>query len=217
MIFLRRTFCLCRFLQFFNKIQWVVVWLCIVGFIEGAAVNGFTNINLTTLERRFTMTSSQSGLIVSSTDIGAMVFVLFVSYLGSKGNRPQWLAVGTWVMGLGSLIFLIPHMASDSYNYLGQGKYFLSLLRFRFSTFGIIMHRCSFVHLIYFQQTYLQFLLYIMANMAESYRTQLIGDWGRLRYFAKLNTHTHHVRVFIRLRFVFTCYKSLSHILSYII
>ena len=48
------------------------------GFIEGAAVNGLVNIILTTLETRFNLPSSQSGLIVSATDIGRWSFILNV-------------------------------------------------------------------------------------------------------------------------------------------
>ncbi|XP_069117272.1 solute carrier organic anion transporter family member 4A1-like isoform X2 [Argopecten irradians] len=100
----------------FNKIQFYVLWMCLIGFVEGAAVNGVVNIVLTTLEKRYSLASSQSALIVSSTDIGAILFVLLVSYFGSKGHRPRWLGGGTLVMMLGSLIFLLPHIFSDVYD-----------------------------------------------------------------------------------------------------
>ncbi|XP_021361731.1 solute carrier organic anion transporter family member 4A1-like [Mizuhopecten yessoensis] len=100
----------------FTKIQFYVVWMCLIGFVEGAAVNGIVNIILTTLEKRFNLSSSQAGLIVSSTDIGAIIFVLLVSYLGSKGHRPRWLGGGTLVMMFGSLIFIIPHIFGDTYD-----------------------------------------------------------------------------------------------------
>ena len=48
------------------------------GFIEGAAVNGIVNIVLTTLETRFSLPSSQSGLIVSATDIGIFINSIFL-------------------------------------------------------------------------------------------------------------------------------------------
>lgn len=98
--------------------KWFVLWLCIFGFVEGAAVNGVVNIALTTLERQYKLPSSQSALIVSSTDIGAVLFVLVVSYLGAKGNRPKWIATGSFLMAIGSFIFTIPHVASDPYEYV---------------------------------------------------------------------------------------------------
>lgn len=97
--------------------------------MEGAAVNGVVNIALTTLERQYKLPSSQSALIVSSTDIGAVLFVLVVSYLGAKGNRPKWIATGSFLMAVGSFIFTIPHVASDPYEYV--------------STSGNTSHVCS--------------------------------------------------------------------------
>lgn len=81
-------------------------------------MNGVVNIALTTLERQYKLPSSQSALIVSSTDIGAVLFVLVVSYLGAKGNRPKWIATGSFLMAVGSFIFTIPHVASDPYEYV---------------------------------------------------------------------------------------------------
>lgn len=117
-----------RCFQFFLGVRWFVVWLCIFGFVEGAAVNGIVNIILTTLEFRYNLQSSQSALIVSSTDIGALIFVLFVSYMGAKGNRPRWIAGGSLIMAVGSFIFIIPHMLSEEYNWLGQGRWLIDYL-----------------------------------------------------------------------------------------
>ncbi|XP_062619920.1 solute carrier organic anion transporter family member 4A1-like, partial [Saccostrea cucullata] len=115
--------------RFFLNVKWFVLWLCIFGFVEGAAVNGVVNIALTTLERQYKLPSSQSALIVSSTDIGAVIFVLIVSYYGAKGNRPKWIAAGSFLMAVGSFIFTIPHVASGPYEYI--------------STSGNTSHVCS--------------------------------------------------------------------------
>ncbi|KAK3093809.1 hypothetical protein FSP39_020494, partial [Pinctada imbricata] len=108
-------------LQKFLNIKLFVFLLCMVGCIEGAAVNGIVNIILTTLERQFSLPSSQSGLIVSSTDIGAVIFVLFVSFIGSKGVRPKWIGGGTFIMALGSFIFITPHIFQGEYDYQSIG------------------------------------------------------------------------------------------------
>lgn len=113
----------CRWGRFFLNVKWFVLWLCIFGFVEGAAVNGVVNIALTTLERQYKLPSSQSALIVSSTDIGAVLFVLLVSYFGAKGNRPKWIATGSFLMAIGSFIFTIPHVASGPYEYTCKNQY----------------------------------------------------------------------------------------------
>ena len=45
-----------------------------------------------------------------------------MSYLGSKGHRPRWIAFGSAVMGVGSIVFLLPHILAESYDYRAAGK-----------------------------------------------------------------------------------------------
>ena len=45
-------------------------------------VNGFVNVVITTLERRFDLTSAESGFIASSYDIGSLLAVIPISYFG---------------------------------------------------------------------------------------------------------------------------------------
>ena len=59
---------------------------------------------------------------------GAIIFVLFVSYLGSKGHRPRWIALGSTVMGAGSIVFLLPHILAEQYDYRAVGKVYLAVL-----------------------------------------------------------------------------------------
>ena len=45
-------------------------------------VNGFVNVAISTLERRFNMKSSQSGLIAGIYDIGSLVATIPITYFG---------------------------------------------------------------------------------------------------------------------------------------
>ncbi|KAL3872884.1 hypothetical protein ACJMK2_036065 [Sinanodonta woodiana] len=95
----------------FNKVGCFVLWAFLLCFVEGFAVNGVGNAGLPSIEKQFKMTSSKSALIPSSQDIGALVVVLFVSFIGSRYNKASWVASGSLIMAVGSFIFIIPHMA----------------------------------------------------------------------------------------------------------
>lgn len=68
---------------------------------------------ITTIEKRFEIPSSLSGVVASSYEIGNVITVIFVSYLGSRRRIPVWIGVGAVIMGIGSLIFMVPHFIAD--------------------------------------------------------------------------------------------------------
>ena len=49
---------------------------------QGILVNGCVNVVISTLERRFDLKSVTSGLIAGSYDIGSLLAVIPISYLG---------------------------------------------------------------------------------------------------------------------------------------
>ncbi|KAK7884707.1 hypothetical protein WMY93_027830 [Mugilogobius chulae] len=102
-------------LQVFNTPGWFLFFLSVAGFLQGLVINGFVNTVVTTLERRFDLSSSQTGLIISSYDIASCVGLPFVSYFGGNGHKPRWLGCGFIIMGLGSFIFALPHFTTPPY------------------------------------------------------------------------------------------------------
>lgn len=102
-------------LQAFNSPPWVLFFLSSASFLQGMIINGFVNTIITSIERRFDLRSSQTGLIASSYDIAACVCLAFVSYFGGSGHKPRWLGGGMLIMALGSLVFSLPHLASAPY------------------------------------------------------------------------------------------------------
>uniref|UniRef100_A0A8B9SUZ2 Solute carrier organic anion transporter family member n=1 Tax=Anas platyrhynchos TaxID=8839 RepID=A0A8B9SUZ2_ANAPL len=102
-------------LQLFNTSKGVLFFLCVASFLQGMTVNGFINTVITSIERRFDLRSYQSGLIASSYDIAACLCLTFVSYFGGNGHKPRWLGWGVMVMGLGSLLFALPHFTTGMY------------------------------------------------------------------------------------------------------
>ena len=51
-----------------------------------------------------------------------MLFVLFVSYAGSKGHRPRWIALGCAIMAIGSVVFMLPHFLASQYDFRAVGE-----------------------------------------------------------------------------------------------
>ena len=70
---------------------------------------------VTTIEKRFDLTSVQSSWIVASYDISALAMLLVVSYVGAKGHRPRWTAIGLLVAVIGTIIFILPQILSGEY------------------------------------------------------------------------------------------------------
>ena len=74
----------------------------------------FTNVVISSLERRFGLHSTQSGLIAGSYDIGSLLAVIPVTYLGGRegASKPAYIAWGMAVMGTGSAVFALPHFTT---------------------------------------------------------------------------------------------------------
>ncbi|XP_072040157.1 solute carrier organic anion transporter family member 4C1-like [Amphiura filiformis] len=100
-----------------NSAPWLLAILCCYNLLHGSTCNGFTNVAITSIERRFELSSSRSGLIPPTYDIVAAFVIVVVSFLGSQGSKPRWLASGMLILSIGSVIFTVPHFVTGLYDY----------------------------------------------------------------------------------------------------
>uniref|UniRef100_H2YEL8 Solute carrier organic anion transporter family member n=1 Tax=Ciona savignyi TaxID=51511 RepID=H2YEL8_CIOSA len=86
-------------------------------FLTGMFVNGFINVSITTLEKRFGLRSSEAGVISVGYDIAFCILTMFVTYFGSRSHRPRIISVGAFLLGVGGLIFSLPHFTTGLYSF----------------------------------------------------------------------------------------------------
>uniref|UniRef100_A0A8D0HUL7 Solute carrier organic anion transporter family member n=1 Tax=Sphenodon punctatus TaxID=8508 RepID=A0A8D0HUL7_SPHPU len=77
----------------------------------------YMNSMLTQIERRFDIPASLVGVINGSFEMGDLLVIAFVSYLGAKLHRPRMIALGCIVMSLGCLLISLPHFLMGRYQY----------------------------------------------------------------------------------------------------
>lgn len=109
-------------LQRFAIPKCLLFWLCWAATLQGMIVNGFVNVVITTIERRFELRSIETGIIAGSYDIASVLCLIPVSYFGGTACKPLWIGCGMVVMGLGSLIFAIPHFATPIYTAISDNQ-----------------------------------------------------------------------------------------------
>lgn len=175
-------------LQLFNTSKGVLFFLCMASFLQGMTVNGFINTVITSIERRFDLRSYQSGLIASSYDIAACVCLTFVSYFGGNGHKPRWLGWGVLVMGLGSLLFALPHFTTGRYETRsavevgvcgGNQSLPCSQAASSLSSYMFVFMLGQFLHGMGATPLYTLGVTYLDENVKTNYSPVYIGEWSR--------------------------------------
>ncbi|XP_033726691.1 solute carrier organic anion transporter family member 4A1-like [Pecten maximus] len=105
-----------RLCQRFRTPRWLLFGLCCASFIQMMAISGFVNVIISSIERRYDLTSAESGLVASSYDISSAILLLPVSYFGGLGSKPRYISVGFLLFGLSCILFAFPHFLSGLYN-----------------------------------------------------------------------------------------------------
>jgi len=73
--------------------------------------------SLSTIERRFQLSSTTLALFTSCSQLGTLIVLPFVSFFGSHYNRPRVLAYGSLLVVIGYIFVVLPHFLTGEYEY----------------------------------------------------------------------------------------------------
>ncbi|XP_067936676.1 solute carrier organic anion transporter family member 5A1-like [Watersipora subatra] len=108
--------CQPRCMQTCANIRLFTILICILSCVNGSISASYLPSIITSIERRFEFSSSITGLIVGSYEIGATIAVIFVSYAGNNKNIPVVIGLGSLLVGMGACLFSLPHFIVPAYS-----------------------------------------------------------------------------------------------------
>uniref|UniRef100_A0A914X3C3 Major facilitator superfamily (MFS) profile domain-containing protein n=1 Tax=Plectus sambesii TaxID=2011161 RepID=A0A914X3C3_9BILA len=103
-------------LQRLHGAKFLLVCISFCGVTQGMLINGLIPVSLSSLERRFSLGSFQSGLLVSAYDVAVLLCLVPCTHFGGSGHKGRWLGIGMLIMALGSFVFVLPQVLSGPYS-----------------------------------------------------------------------------------------------------
>uniref|UniRef100_A0A3Q0R2V9 Solute carrier organic anion transporter family member 2B1 n=1 Tax=Amphilophus citrinellus TaxID=61819 RepID=A0A3Q0R2V9_AMPCI len=116
----------------FNSIKFFVFCHSLLQLAQ-LLVSGYMKSSISTIERRYGLSSQKSGLLASFNEVGNTVLIIFVSFFGSRVHRPRYIGGGALLACLASLLMGITHFLSEPYDFTktvissDHTKYFIFL------------------------------------------------------------------------------------------
>ncbi|NWS61615.1 SO2B1 protein, partial [Chunga burmeisteri] len=80
-------------------------------------VSGYLKSSISTIERRYGLSSQTSGLLASFNEVGNTLLIVFISYFGSRVHRPRFIGCSAILVSLAAFLMALPHFITGPYEY----------------------------------------------------------------------------------------------------
>ncbi|RDD42017.1 Solute carrier organic anion transporter family member 4A1, partial [Trichoplax sp. H2] len=104
-------------LQCCNSAKWLTVHVGAFVFLAGMQVTGLKAAAARPLEKQFGFTSTEIGIMAAMYDVGAAIFGFIFSFFAAHTHKGKWVATGSILMAIGSMIIASPHFIYGRYQY----------------------------------------------------------------------------------------------------
>ncbi|CAB3998231.1 solute carrier organic anion transporter family member 4A1-like [Paramuricea clavata] len=85
------------YLKFLTNSKWFLAVIMVYTLSAGITMTGFPVLILPSIEKRFSLSSKELGIISAANDVAALLFVVFISFYGDYGNKIKWVGGGAGV------------------------------------------------------------------------------------------------------------------------
>lgn len=89
--------------------------LSINAIIQGMMVNGFISTSISSIEKRFNLSSTKSGVFSATYDVAVAVMLIPLSYYAHRVNKVRCIGYGMFLVGIGALLLILPHFVDGVY------------------------------------------------------------------------------------------------------
>lgn len=99
-----------------SRLMWLFMFNVCAVAMGHVVLSVYTNGVIRTLERRFGLSSSKSGLLSSCNDIIHICLVIFIGYFGQKYNKPRIICVTIMFSAIAGIMMASPHVLFSDYD-----------------------------------------------------------------------------------------------------